>query len=135
MRISMMPLILLAACAPTPRDVERSAQRAAETQQALDAELAGFTPGQPSECLPTPPQVLVNTRIYGDTIVYRVSNDLKFRNDTSGGCDPDDQRSFIRTRAPTGRVCRGDIAESVDRSAQFTTGSCALGAFVPYRRP
>ena len=38
------------------------------------------------------------------------------------------------TRTPSGQLCRGDIAQAVDRTANFPAGSCSFGDFVPYTR-
>lgn len=128
-------LVLLAACSMTPREREARAAAAATSDDELAAELAGLTPGEPSDCLPVPVRQQVTTRAYGSTIVYRVSDGLKFRNDTNGGCEAAARGSTLVTRTPTGRACRGDIVQTFEPVSQVPTGSCSLGRFVPYRRP
>ena len=70
---------------------------------------------------------------YGPTLLYRVSNSLIYRTDTTGGC-ADLDRNILITRTPTGQTCRGDIATTIDTASRFMTGSCSFGEFVPYRK-
>ncbi len=136
MRLSAAVLaLLLAGCATSPREAERAATAEAATQQALATELAGLVPGEPTSCLPEPGRTQLSSKGYGATIVYSASRTLKYRNDTTGGCERLSRGDTLITRTPIGRVCRGDIATTVDRASGFQTGSCALGDFVPYRRP
>ncbi|HTG38097.1 hypothetical protein [Sphingomonas sp.] len=122
---------LLAGCAATPEQqaaqAERDAGHAAELAQQLD----GFTAGDAQACLPV--NTTRRTRYYGDTILYEVSGRLVYRTDTTGGCNLE-RDDILVTQTPIGRLCRGDIARTIDRTSRFQTGSCALGAFVPYRK-
>ena len=127
--------LLLAGCTTSPREAVRAATAEAASQQALAAELAGLVPGEPTTCLPEPTRNQLASRGYGATIVYVASPTLKYRNDTTGGCERLGRGDTLITRTPIGRVCRGDIATTVDRTSGFQTGSCAFGDFVPYRRP
>lgn len=127
--------LLLAGCTTSPREAERAVTAEARTQEALAAELAGLVPGEPTSCLPGPTRSQLASRGYGATIVYVASPTLKYRNDTTGGCERLGRGDTLITRTPIGRVCRGDIATTVDRTSGFQTGSCAFGDFVPYRRP
>ena len=127
--------LFLAGCTTSPREAELAASAEARTQEALAAELAGLVPGEPTTCLPEPTRNQLASKGYGATIVYVASPALKYRNDTTGGCERLSRGDTLITRTPIGRVCRGDIATTVDRTSGFQTGSCALGEFVPYRRP
>ena len=103
-------------------------------EQGLAAELAGLTPGTPTDCIALRPQIA--THAYGSTLVYITGRNEKYRNDTGGGCeDVARDTAFLVTRTPSTQLCRGDIADAVDRSSHFPSGSCSLGAFIPYRRP
>lgn len=125
----------LAGCAATPAEMERQQAVAAEEAAGLEQELAGLTPSGRSTCLPTSGRTQVQTEVYGSAIVYRVSRNLKYVNETTGGCDSGGARDDILiTGSPIGRACSGDIVQTVDRVARFPTGSCALGDFVAYRR-
>jgi hypothetical protein len=127
--------MLLAGCTTSPREAERAATAEAATQEALGTELAGLVPGEPTACLPEPGRSQLSSKGYGATIVYSASRALKYRSDTTGGCERLARGDTLITRTPIGRVCRGDIATTVDRTTGFQTGSCAFGDFVPYRRP
>lgn len=132
-RIVLALCATLASCSTTPREAERAAAAEGRLAAAVDAELAGLAPGRRSACLPVAGRTDVRSTNYGSAIVYRVSRDLKYRNDTNGPCGrPDD---ILVTQTPLARVCSGDIVQTVDRASRFPTGSCALGEFVEYRRP
>lgn len=129
----LVGLPLLAGCGQTPGDRVRSAATQEAARADLDRELAGLAPERPVQCLPT--YARTDLRSYGTTLIYRVNNGLKYRSDTVGGCEGVAKgRDILVTRSPQGRTCAGDFASTVDRNAGFATGSCVLGAFVPYRR-
>jgi hypothetical protein len=123
--------VLLAGCAATPQQQEANAERDARSAANLEKALAGYTPGRPESCLPSIPTR--RTQYFGNTILYEVSGNLVYRTDTNGGCNLE-RDDILITQTPIGRLCRGDIARTIDRTAQFMTGSCALGDFVPYRK-
>lgn len=125
--------VALAGCAATPAQQERAAAMGVKAQDDLARELAGLTPGEPSTCLPEPVRQQLSSKAFGPTIVYAASSDMKYRNDTSGGCERAGLDVLV-SQTPTGRVCRGDILRTVDRVSGFQTGACTLGDFVPYRR-
>lgn len=133
----ILPPVLLAllavACAPTPKEAARTAVRAEQTQAKLDAALAGLVPGKPVQCLGNLPTRSLEA--YGPTLLYRVSGRLLYRSDTAGGCERAGADDILVTRSPTGQLCSGDIGQTFDRGSRFPTGSCSLGAFVPYRKP
>ena len=124
-------LIFTAACTPTARDLDRQAQAEAANRAGLDKELAGFTPGKPQDCVD---QVrLRESKVIGDTIVYRTAGSERYVNRTSGGCGGS-LDAFLVTRTPSTSLCRGDIAQAVDRVSRIPVGSCSFGEFVPYTR-
>lgn len=132
---ALAALAILAACTTTPAQEKRAAAAQAGTDEALATELAGLVPGEPSDCLPAPARTQMSSKGFGSTIVYRVSSDLKYRTDTNG-CEGVGRRDDILvTQTPIGRTCRGDIAQTIDRTSRFPTGGCSFGSFVPYRRP
>ncbi|MGK6324975.1 hypothetical protein ACMGDM_18075 [Sphingomonas sp. DT-51] len=94
--------------------------------------IAGKTPGKPVSCIDTrltQPQLSAA----GTKLIYRVSNKLVYVNETGGGCENVRRGDALVTRQFQTRLCRGDIAQTVDLPARIPTGSCALGAFVPYQ--
>lgn len=127
----MAAMVAVAGCAATPKEQAAAAARAAVAQESLDQALAGLTPDKPVTCLPN----FQNRQLkaYGQTLVYTVSRNLKYRTDTSGGCEGVARGDILVTRSPQGRLCSGDIAQTVDQASRFPTGSCAMGDFVPYR--
>lgn len=136
MRRLVLSALLLTSCAATPRERGEAAARQEIVQRRLARELAGLTPGKPTDCLPPTGPQSADSQGYGGTIVFRVSDRLKYRNDAGPGCEAYGSRDVILvTQTSYGRLCRGDIARLVDRNTGFTTGSCPLGDFVPYRRP
>jgi hypothetical protein len=137
--LTLLPLttvaVAIAGCTPTPAERARIAQVAATNQADLATTLRGLTPGKPTQCIGQYTTRQVNA--YGPTIVYTISPRLKFVSQTAGGCEGIGQRSrgdILVTRTTTGQLCSGDIAQTVDRSSGFFTGSCSFGEFVPYRK-
>ena len=101
-------------------------------EERLAAALKGLVPDKPMDCLidRQPSQI----EAYGPTILYRVSKNLVYRNDTGGGCEHIASGDILVTTSISGRLCRGDIGRTVSPS-RFPTGSCSLGSFTAYRRP
>jgi hypothetical protein len=96
--------------------------------------LAGKVAGNPVDCISL--TEARSSRNIGDrTILYRVNNKLIYRNDPPGGCPGLAPGSTVISQTPTTRLCRGDILTVRDMVAGFNSGSCTLGAFVPYRTP
>lgn len=123
----------LASCSTTPREAAQAAASEDRTAAALEAELAGLTPGRRSACLPVTGRRAVPSESFGSMVVFRASRDLKYRNDANGRCGgPND---ILVTRTPQARLCAGDIVQLIDRASRFPSGSCTLGEFVEYRRP
>lgn len=94
--------------------------------------LAGKTAGKPQDCIDTrftQPQLSA----YDGKLIYRVSKKLVYVTDTGGGCEGVARGDTIVTRQFQTRLCRGDIAQTVNLPARIPSGSCAMGAFVPYR--
>ncbi|WP_375403054.1 hypothetical protein [uncultured Sphingomonas sp.] len=135
MRILPVLLLPLAACSTTPQEAEQAAAAELRTQEALAVELAGLVPGEPTACLPEPARVQVSSKGYGSTLVYRVSNSVKYRNDMNGSCPGAGRDDILVTRTTQSRSCRGDIVQTIDRGSRFPTGACSFGDFIPYRRP
>ncbi|WP_132909736.1 hypothetical protein [Sphingomonas sp. BK235] len=110
------------AAAPRDRSPEAEYQRL----------IAGKTAGKPQDCIDTRftnPQLSAA----GTKLIYRVSNKLVYVSETGGGCENVRRGDTLVTRQFQTRLCRGDIAQTIDLPARIPSGSCALGAFVPYR--
>lgn len=139
MRIPLLvlPLALtacsLASCALTPAERQQAADQAVTTQVALDRQVAGLTADKPTDCMDNIRQQS-QTIGYGSTILYKVSRNLIYRTDTSGGCEGIARGDALITVTPSDRFCRGDIARTVDLVSRIPTGSCALGSFVKYHK-
>ena len=128
-------LLLVAGCAATPKESARAEAEGAQRADKLATRLAGYTPGQPQDCLPSLPANR-STETIGSTILYVESAKRLYRNDTTGGCESAEHGDYYVTVSPSGRLCRGDIARTVQPvGGNVPTGSCALGVFVPYTRP
>lgn len=94
--------------------------------------LAGKTAGKPQDCIDTRwtrPQLTA----YDGKLLYRVSGKLVYVTDTGGGCEAVSRGDAIITRQYQTRLCRGDIAQTMNLQANIPSGSCAMGPFVPYR--
>ena len=120
----VVPLLLasagaLAADRPPSRD-----------QMQVERALAGKVPGKPKPCLSH--RESDNMSTHDGRLLYRVSRTLTYVNEMNG-CRMLGNDDILITRLyGSDQVCRGDIAEIVDRGSNFPKGSCAYGDFVPY---
>lgn len=101
-------------------------------QKIMDQWLQGKQAGEPVSCIPQN-QIRSTYYVGGETILYKMSNHLVYRNDPPGGCPGLNSNLALETRTPTSMLCEGDIAQVKDYSMGFSPGACALGKFVPYR--
>ena len=76
----------------------------------------------------------MHTEAHGSTILYVVSSRRIYANQTTGGCEAMERGDYLVTVSNEGRLCRGDIGRTFQPQVRIPTGSCALGAFVPYSR-
>jgi hypothetical protein len=106
----------------------------AKNQARLDKLLKGRTPGQPVSCLPV--TRTSDSETIGSTIVYRVGGTY-YVNRFLDGCPALRPNTTIVSNHPTGRVCRGDIAQVFMQppTVGISTGACAFGDFTPYPKP
>lgn len=136
MRMTAPTLIVaalaLAGCAQSPADIARAQARDQATQAELGKQLAGLTKTETRDCIDQ--YQSSSLKAYGPTLVYTVSSNLKYVNDTGGGCEAIEQGDILVTKSPTGRLCRGDIGTTVSPTTRSLTGSCGLGSFTTYRK-
>lgn len=125
-----IPLVLVtAACAANAALPQRTSDR---DRARLDKALAGLTPGKPQDCLDR--VRMGETQSFPDTILYVEGRNRVWRNDTVGTCAGLANDDLIVTISTSGRLCRGDIVQTRARMGGMVTGSCSLGAFVPYTK-
>ncbi len=124
--------LLAAACTQTPQERIATQEANAAAAAKLGKQLAGLTPGQSTSCMPRFPTTQVQA--FGPTILYTVSRGLKYRSDTAGGCERVGRGDILVTRSPTGQLCQGDIATTIDQAGRTFSGSCSFGPFVRYSK-
>lgn len=98
---------------------------------AIEKQLARLTPQPQVDCIDTRFRN-VSLRAIGNKLIYRESRNRIYVSDTAGGCENVARGDALVTRQFGPRLCRGDIATTIDRAARFPTGSCAIGPFTPY---
>ncbi len=128
--LALAPALMLAlgACATGPAPQARLDPREAKE---LASALEGKVPGTPVSCVTT--LAGSNLRAVGDhTLVYRVNRNLTYRNDLLGACNGLRFGDTLVLRVHGSQYCRGDIAQVVNLPSGTTSGSCALGDFIPY---
>lgn len=124
--------LALAGCTMSPAETARAQSRADADRAALGQQLAGLHATGTDDCMSN-----VNTssmKAYGSTLVYKVSNNLVYVNETSGGCEAIASGDYLVTRSNSGRLCRGDIGRTFIVGSNVPSGSCALGSFTTYRK-
>lgn len=123
----LAPLALTACAsnyAPTPLTEKQAAK--------MDKALTGLVPGEKVNCVNREPQTNF-TVISGNTLLYRVSKKLVYKNELIGSCTGLARGDTMIVRTWGSQYCRGDITTSADLMTGINTGSCALGDFTPYR--
>ena len=93
--------------------------------------VAGKTAGKSIDCIDTR-RGNAQLSAFDGKLIYRISDKLVYVSETNGGCQGVANGDALVTRQFQTRLCRGDIARTVNLPAGIDTGSCALGSFVPY---
>ncbi len=125
-------VLALTGCAMSPAETARY-QRAQEADRAaLGQQLVGLHATSTDSCMNN--YGSSSLKAYGSTLVYSVSKNLVFVNDTTGGCEGVERGDILVTKSPSGRLCSGDIAQTVTVGSRVPSGSCALGSFTTYRK-
>lgn len=128
----LIPIALLAACTPTPRQAAAIADAKAADEIKLARLLQGYTPGPPQACLPQQTGYY-HTEGVGETILYRGKEEVIYRNDTNG-CHRVARGDIQVSQIFGPRLCRGQVIDTFDPASRVTTGGCSLNDFIPYRR-
>lgn len=129
--IPALLVVMLSACATGP---EPAAQFTPKEAQQLAKLLDGKTPGKPVSCISAVNGT--NLRAIGnDTLVYRASSRLVYRNDLNGSCQGLSMGDTLVLQVRNSQYCRGDIARVVNLQTGMMSGACSLGDFVPYEAP
>ena len=122
---------LLAGCTMEDRPSAAAVAESARAEAALAEELRGRQSGPPQQCVQLT-ALRGNRGIGPDIVLFQGVGGRVYVNRPAGGCRLRTGETLV-TRTPTGRLCRGDIAQVVDLPTG-PIGSCTLGEFVPYER-
>jgi hypothetical protein len=99
----------------------------------LEKLLAGRTAGKPVSCLPPGPNS--NSTTVGGTVVYQMGRTYYVQR-FMGGCPALRNDRVLISTHPTGRTCRGDIAQiAMQQPPGMSVGSCVFDDFTPYTKP
>jgi len=131
MRTLMVTACLLAAGCSQAGPIEPSASEVAQ----LDARLAGYAQsGPPVSCVNM--RDLRDNHSFGQGVIVfdGPTKASLYVNRPPAGCDEIGMGRALIIRTTMTRLCRGDIGEIFDITANISHGSCALGDFTPYRR-
>jgi hypothetical protein len=132
--IARIPAILLvgaalvASCAPAPvGHTPRAAQQ-------LASALAGRTPGQPVNCIPTFRANEMQV-IDDETILFRDGSTIYLQK-TKGSCPglASGANTLVTRSRGINQLCSGDIQRLVNLPSGVGAGACVFGPFVPYTR-
>ena len=132
MRKSLILLVAATAGAATFATASVASQDGWSKAEAdYQRQIADKTPGKPVDCIDTR-YTRPSLSAYRDKLIYRVSRKLVYVNQTTGGCEMVGRDAVLVTRQFQTRLCRGDIAQTVDRQTGIGNGNCAIGSFTPY---
>ncbi len=124
-RLLLAPLLLLTVGA----NAEVNDRDAANVEKAL----AGKTAGEPKNCLTRFEAERMS--VHDGLVLFRVNRKLVYKNDLNN-CTILREDDILKTNLfGSGQLCRGDIAQIIDRAGGFGRGACSFGDFVPYRAP
>ena len=132
--IARIPAILLvgaalvASCAPAPvGHTPRAAQQ-------LASALAGRTPGQPVNCIPTFRANEMQV-IDDETILFRDGSTIYLQK-TKGSCPglASGANTLVTRSRGINQLCSGDIQRLGNLPSGVGAGACVFGPFVPYTR-
>ena len=128
----MRHLILLAsACLAAGCATDDPVETAAADEASLTAQLRGFEPdGPPVRCV-SMRDLQGNESAGNSAIVFSGSGGRKWVNRPAAGCPDLGFSRALKTRTPSTRLCRGDIATVFDPVSGFAYGGCGLGEFEP----
>lgn len=126
MRTSLALLILLGAAPAGSADRPKDAK-------ALARATAGRSAGAPIDCITR--SRTEEFQVAGRHLIFHLNSGITYINEVSPGCEAGGPRQTLVFRSASSRLCRGEIALSVDPLGGAAGGSCALGRFVPYERP
>lgn len=126
--------VALAGCTAADSGPRQFDPLSPKAMRQMDRLLAGKVAGEPRTCI-NGLNDREMIRISDDTVIYRVSSNLVYRNDLRYSC-PGLARGndvVVHRKLGTSSSCSGDIIQLVDRQSGIPGGSCVLGDFVPYR--
>lgn len=127
----VLAVLPLAACATGPQEPPKLTEK---QTMALEKELAGLVPGEKQSCISRFPQADMRA-ISDEVLLYRVSSRLIYKNELIGSCNGISRGDILVTKSFGSQLCRGDIAHVLSPTSRMLTGACALGDFIPYRKP
>lgn len=131
----MKPLVIILALAASGCATGGAAAPEGRDETAeLSARLAGATfgrvPGPPVSCI-TLAEVRGN-RALGSELVLFEGNDGRQWVNRVGSCPGLNYGRELRIASATGRLCRGDTAQTVDPRTGQAVGGCTMGDFLTY---
>ena len=94
--------------------------------------LAGLSAKPDVDCIRNYPARAVGAQ--GSHILFEVSSRFYYLNDAGPGCENIARGDTLVTTSITGRLCAGDIGNTVAQTSGTLSGSCKLGRFTEYRR-
>lgn len=124
MRVSILPALLLAGCAPAMAGGQ-SESAAAELADALE----GRTAGPARKCVSL--SRIDGPQIVGETLLYRDGTRL-WRTEAVDGCPSLRGDPIVIVEVHGGQLCRNDLFRTVDRGGSIPGPYCRFGDFTPY---
>ncbi|PZU58096.1 MAG: hypothetical protein DI547_11425 [Sphingobium sp.] len=123
--------LALSACASGPQQPPKLNPKQAE---ALEKELAGKVAGEKVSCISQSAHMDMRA-ISAEVLLYKSGRNLVYQNRLIGRCGGLERGDVPIITSYGGQLCRGDMVRVADLVSGIQTGACALGDFVPYRKP
>lgn len=125
--LAMVPAILMAVASSAAQAETRT------PQQKLDETLAGYTAGEPVNCISQ--YAIQDVEVFDKTaLLYNMNGDRYFLNIPDAGANSLDKWDVLVTENFGSQLCSVDIVKLWDPGTRMQTGFVNLGKFIPYTK-
>ncbi len=132
LRLAALGMLALAGCTAS---AEMQASQQAEADRDLADALKGRVPGKPQDCISQNGVTQGPQIIDGNTILYRESGKVIWRNELRANCPSLRPYNTLIVEMHGSQLCRNDHFRVLEPGSSIPSGVCLLGSFTPYRKP
>lgn len=131
-RFALLAALALGGCAAS---AEMQASEQADAERDLAAALKGRVAGKPQDCISQSGMTQGPQIIDGNTILYRESGKVIWRNELRANCPALRPYNTLIVEMHGSQLCRNDHFRVLEPGSSIPSGTCLFGQFTPYRKP